>query len=192
MGNISGDRGTQIFVSPQEFKASQEYQPNAKLPATYSPSLQRPAHRKLHKNKEDEELHAGSWGRNNAAQLEASIAVHKMSPWTKYKKIITLLDLAGEVIVSRKKGTLEMVGVKSVDKDTEKETLQWLRKLQHPNTVTALEAFSTESVLYVVYEEMHLPLENIVRSTAFPSSKEIATIMGQVRDTLRSLVAVRD
>ena len=187
MGTVSGDRGTQIFISPQEFKASQEYQTSAKLPATHSPSLQRLHHKKLHKNKENKEL-VGSSGRNK--QLEATLAVHKMSPWTKYKKIITLLDLAGEVIVSRKKGSLEMVGVKSVYKESENETLQWLRKMRHPNTVTALEAFSTESVLYVVYEEMHLPLENIVRSTAFPSSKEIGTIMGQVRDTPRSIVAI--
>ncbi|KAM4067820.1 kinase [Hirsutella rhossiliensis] len=188
MGSVGGDRGTQIFVSPQELKASKEYQSNSLLPTAPFSNLPILAPNKLQKKREEKaQPHVGISTKNNAAQSEGTLAVQRVSPWTKYKKIITLLDLGGEVIVSRKKGSLDMVGVKSVKKDKENETLEWLRKLRHSNNIAALEVFSTESALYVVYEEMHTPLEHIVRSTAFPSSKEIGIILGQILDGLMCL-----
>jgi hypothetical protein len=54
------------------------------------------------------------------------------------------------------------------------------RQLQHRNIVTALEAFTTDSGLYIILEHMPLSLEWIVRSPAYPDERQLAAILGQV------------
>jgi hypothetical protein len=60
------------------------------------------------------------------------------------------------------------------------ETLHVYRQLDHRNIVTALEAFTTDSRLYIVLEHMPLSLEQIVRSPAYPNERQLAAILGQV------------
>lgn len=181
MAETNGDRATRMFVSPQEYEEGTPQK--SRNPPVSPANLRMQAPSKLHKNRE--KVHpAGpsSTAPSHGRSFDETVPVHKKLPWEKYKKLVTLLDLGGEVIVARRKGSLEMVGVKEVPQGLETETLQWLRKLRHPNITIAIEMFSTASRLYVVYEEMHLPLEHIVRSAAFPSSKQIGTILGQVRE----------
>lgn len=169
-----------MFISPQELHASKGCQSDSKVSQTHhtdGPITNKLQRKKANKDRTD----IGLTGKPNSAEdSEKTLRVYRESPWTQYKKILTMLDLGGEVILSRKKGSLERVGVRTCSKDRESETLTWLRKLRHYNIVATIEVFATEGALYVVNEEMHLPLEHIVRSTAFPGSKEIATIAGQV------------
>ncbi|ODA75786.1 hypothetical protein RJ55_08686 [Drechmeria coniospora] len=186
MGSTGGNRGTHIFVSAQELEASKSPQPDLRLRETPLADLPTPTPHKLHKRKKEKvqpEVKLPVKVKYTESS-ENTFEVHRGSPWIRYKKILTLLDFAGEIIVSRKKASLEMVGVTLINTVKEDETLEWLRKLRHGNIVAAFEAFSTETALYVVYEEMHIPLEHIVKSPAFPSSEEIGTILGQILDGL--------
>ncbi|PVH71509.1 hypothetical protein DL98DRAFT_435014, partial [Cadophora sp. DSE1049] len=47
----------------------------------------------------------------------------------------------------------------------------------HPNIVTALKAFTTNSGFYIVLEHMPLFFEPIVRSPAYPDARQLAQII---------------
>ena len=80
----------------------------------------------------------------------------------------------------RKIPPVKLVHVRAFSIHAAEETLYLHRQLQHRNIVTALEAFTTDSGLYIVFEHMPLSLERIVRSPAYPDERQLAAILGQV------------
>jgi hypothetical protein len=81
------------------------------------------------------------------------------SPWGKYEKIYDV-ELGGPVEVAvRKAPPVELVHVRAFAIQATAKTLHLFRQLQHRNIVTALEAFTTDSSLYIVLEHMPLSLE---------------------------------
>ncbi|KAH6703064.1 kinase-like domain-containing protein [Leptodontidium sp. MPI-SDFR-AT-0119] len=102
------------------------------------------------------------------------------SPWKKYEKFYDV-ELGGPVEVAiRKAAPVELVHVRAFVTQAAEKTLHVYRQLQHPNIVTALEAFTTDSGLYIVLEHMPLSLEPIVRSPAYPDARQLAAILGQI------------
>lgn len=103
------------------------------------------------------------------------------SPWEKYEKIYDV-ELGGPVEVAvRKAPHVELVHVRAFAIQATAKTLHLFRQLQHRNIVTALEAFTTDSSLYIVLEHMPLSLERIIRSPAYPDERQLAAILGQVK-----------
>jgi serine/threonine protein kinase len=102
------------------------------------------------------------------------------SPWKQYEKAYDL-ELAGSVEVAvRKAPPIELVHVRTFLKPGAEKALHMFQQLQHPNIVTALDVFTTDDGLYVVFEPMSISLERIVESPAYPNERQLAAILGQV------------
>lgn len=108
------------------------------------------------------------------------------SPWKKYKKVYDL-ELGDPVEVAvRKAPPVELVHVRAFPKPAVEKTLYMFRHIQNCNIVAALDAFITDDGLYVVLEYMHVSLEQIVRSPAYPDERELAAILGQVSSLIHA------
>ncbi|KAL6406350.1 hypothetical protein AUP68_09140 [Ilyonectria robusta] len=118
------------------------------------------------------------------------LEVRAESPWNYYEKSpITFLDLSGEVIIAQEKTSpKKLVGLRKMSK----ATLTNLQKLRHTNIYFALEAFVANKSTYVVFEEIHLTLEHLVISLAYPSSRQLGTILGQKCDPGDGAIRVAD
>ena len=102
------------------------------------------------------------------------------SPWGKYEKVYDV-ELGGPVEVAIRKGApVELVHVRAFSAEASAKALHLSRQLQHRNIVTALEAFTTDNGLYIVFEYMPVSLERIVSSPAYPDERQLAAILGQV------------
>lgn len=118
------------------------------------------------------------------------VRVALQSPWQKYEKAYGI-EIGGPVEVAvRKLPPVKLVDVRAFSSDASAKTLHMFRQLQHPNLVTALEAFTTDSGLYVVLEHMPISLEQIVRSPAYPDERQLAAILGQVSSIVSVVVTV--
>ena len=94
------------------------------------------------------------------------------------------------IIASEHEAPTKRVGVRKFHRgERDIETLSRFRALRHVNIVAAVEAFIGQEILYVAFEEMHMPLENIVRCPRRPTSNEVGVILGQVRRTLNFVCA---
>ena len=103
------------------------------------------------------------------------------SPWKYYEKIYDL-ELAGRVEVAvRKADPIELVHVRTFTNPGAEKALHRYQHIQHGNIVTALDAFTTDTGLYLVLEAMPISLERIVQSPACPNEGQLAAIIGQVR-----------
>ncbi|ETN44454.1 uncharacterized protein HMPREF1541_10635 [Cyphellophora europaea CBS 101466] len=104
----------------------------------------------------------------------------KESPWKYYEKIYDL-ELAGEVEVAvRKADPNELVHVRTFTSPGAEKALYRYQHLQHANIVTALDAFTTDTGLFLVVEAMPISLERMVQSPAYPNEAQLAAIMGQL------------
>ncbi|KAG9252577.1 uncharacterized protein F5Z01DRAFT_217573 [Emericellopsis atlantica] len=114
---------------------------------------------------------------------------HLGSPWRRYRDVLTLLGMGDEIIIaSEHEAPTKRVGVRKFHRgERDIETLSRFRALRHVNIVAAVEAFIGQEILYVAFEEMHMPLENIVRCPRRPTSNEVGVILGQVLDGLAYL-----
>lgn len=102
------------------------------------------------------------------------------SPWVKYEKVYDM-ELGGPVQVAVRKAPLvELVHVRAFTTHASAKALHLFRQLQHQSIVTALEAFTTDTGLYVILEHMPISLEWIVKSPAYPDDRQLAAILGQV------------
>lgn len=105
----------------------------------------------------------------------------KESPWKYYEKIYDL-ELAGPVQVAvRRRDPVELVHVRTFTNPGAEMALYRYQHIQHVNMITALDAFTTDTGLYVVLEAMPVSLGRIVQSPAYPSEPQLAAILGQVR-----------
>lgn len=113
----------------------------------------------------------------------AGLPVQEGMPWDRYRELVSVLDLGDKVLVaSERTMPMRRVGVRRFPQGQKAENvLSWIRKLRHPNIVAALEVFSTDKILYVVFEEMHISLDYLVRSPWKRTSDEVGVILGQVR-----------
>ncbi|KFZ16912.1 hypothetical protein V501_02011 [Pseudogymnoascus sp. VKM F-4519 (FW-2642)] len=112
------------------------------------------------------------------------IIARKISLWEIYEKVINL-DLNGPVTVAQGKARhAGLVAVRAFPFAAAKKALYMHGRVRHPNIVEALDAFTTETSLYIVLEHMPISLYQIVESAKYPTEPELAAILGQVLDGL--------
>lgn len=94
---------------------------------------------------------------------------------------MSVLDLGDKVLVTSERGRpmCRVVVRKFPQEDTE-NILSWIRRLRHANIVAALEVFSGQKIVYIVFEEMHISLDYLVRTPGKRTSDEVGLIIGQV------------
>ncbi|KAH7109925.1 kinase-like domain-containing protein [Dactylonectria estremocensis] len=136
--------------------------------------------------------HSDGAGNNAPTQGKSSgipLPIRAESPWKYYtKSSIIALDLGGSVIIAKGRPSSEPVGLRRIPKEkATTDALAKLQKLRHTNIYFALEAFVTDKFTYVVFEQMDLTLSHLVISAAYPSSQQLATVLGQILDALAYL-----
>lgn len=176
-----GNRLTECFISPQELATPDTPSSNAlNLPET---SSWRP--KKLRKPSNETTAAPGHTQASHVPKEGNTLPVHQGAPWKQYKRVVGLLDLGDKVFVAREhSSSTNRVGIRRFPRSAkEAETLSWFRDLRHPSIVSALEAFVANKILYIILEEMHMPLGCIIKCPRFPTSDELGVIMGQVNES---------
>jgi hypothetical protein len=104
-------------------------------------------------------------------------------PWSKhYTKVLQWHDLGGDVHLAVQRASPESyVNIREFHGKEAEDALFWIQQIRHKSFVQALEAFATESVLYVVLEEMNITLSHVISCSAYPTPQEVGAILGQVR-----------
>ncbi|KFZ13089.1 hypothetical protein V502_06774, partial [Pseudogymnoascus sp. VKM F-4520 (FW-2644)] len=96
-----------------------------------------------------------------------------------YEKVINL-DLNGPVTVAQGKARhAGLVAVRAFPFAAAKKALYMHGRVRHSNIVEALDAFTTETSLYIVLEHMPISLYQIVESAKYPTEPELAAILRQ-------------
>jgi hypothetical protein len=128
-----------------------------------------------------ESRHSAAW----------DLRARKASPWDFYEKVFNL-DLNGPVTVAQRKAPLSgLVAVKTFSLPAAEKALFMHKRARHDCIVEALDAFTTDTSFHVILEHMPVSLEQIVHGAKYPTERQLATILGQVRQIwhLRSIYA---
>lgn len=109
------------------------------------------------------------------------LRARKESPWDFYEKVFDL-DLNGPVTVAQRKAPLSgLVAMRTFSLTAAEKALFTHKRIRHDCIVEALDAFTTETSFYVILEHMPISLEQIVDSVKYPTERQLAAILGQVR-----------
>ena len=175
----SHSRTTRMWISDHELAIQQAPNKTSRVPGTdcaVAPLKLRKERKVDETNVDGTRLRTPSSGTDSALPLQAG------SPWRRYKAILSLLDMGDKVIVaSERAAPMSRVGVRRFPRgNQDTETLSRLREVRHANIVAALEAFQGQKILYIVFEDMHMPLDHVIRCPRRRTSDEVGTIVGQV------------
>jgi hypothetical protein len=81
-------------------------------------------------------------------------------------------------VASERLSPVSRVGVRRFLYDIEEtKTLSRFRAVRHANVVAALEAFRGPKILYIIFKEMHMPLNHVVLCPRRRTSDEIGMIL---------------
>ncbi|KAG9249630.1 uncharacterized protein F5Z01DRAFT_472174 [Emericellopsis atlantica] len=183
MAQQSHSRTTRMWISDRELAIQQAPNKTSRVPGTdcaVAPLKLRKERKVDETNVDGTRLQTPSSGTDSALPLQAG------SPWRRYKAILSLLDMGDKVIVaSERAAPMSRVGVRRFPRgNQDTETLSRLREVRHANIVAALEAFQGQKILYIVFEDMHMPLDHVIRCPRRRTSDEVGTIVGQILDGL--------
>ncbi|KAL5353547.1 hypothetical protein ACLOAV_001584 [Pseudogymnoascus australis] len=110
-----------------------------------------------------------------------NIIARKESPWDFYEKVLDL-DLNGSVTVAQRKARHSgLVAVRAFPVAAAEKTIYMHGRVRHANMVEAFDAFTTETSFFIVLEHMPLSLDQIVQCAKYPTEKQLAAILKQVR-----------
>ena len=109
------------------------------------------------------------------------IPVKKESPWNTYTDKYGLRLGEWVKVAGKKPSTGEIFAVRSISKSNTEKGLCQIRKLCHENLLTVHEIFDFDSSFYIVSERMHITLDDVIASPAYPEEAELASIIWQVR-----------
>lgn len=173
------NRGTRLYVSDQEIVASQR--------TAGASQTQHNVHKpkplvKLRKGDPAAKQAVDNTGDIRPDGGDAALPLQDGSPWKRYREVLSLLDLGDKVVVAcERSDPRKRVNIRKFPRDeTEAEMLSWFRSVRHANIVNVLQLFAGQKIVYVVLEEMHIPLDFLVRCPRQRSADEVGTIMGQV------------
>ncbi|KAK3934166.1 kinase-like protein [Diplogelasinospora grovesii] len=102
------------------------------------------------------------------------------SPWERYRKVLKWHDLGGDVLLAV--SSKERVNIRVFSEQQAEKSLFWFRQIRHSSFVTALEAFTTNKLLYIVLEEMKITLSHVITCSKYPDRQELGAILGQILD----------
>ncbi len=102
------------------------------------------------------------------------------NPWKKYLAVCDILDFNGKVTLSAQKTDPDkLVNIRLFTDETGR-TFQNYRQLRHENIVIMLESFKHDGKLFVVLEDMALPLKQVVNCPVYPTQRQLVAILRQV------------
>lgn len=110
-----------------------------------------------------------------------NIMARKESPWEVYEKLLDL-DLNGFVTVAQRKARHSgLVAVRAFPIAAAEKALYMHGRVRHANIVEVLDAFITETSFFIVLEHMPFSLDQIVQCAKYPTERQLAAILLQVR-----------
>ncbi|KAH7111363.1 kinase-like domain-containing protein [Dendryphion nanum] len=103
------------------------------------------------------------------------------SPWRSYERIHQLRLGVGDRIhvAERKSPPFDIVTVRSWPGPHIEDKLHMLQQIQHPNFVSAFDAFDLEQSLCIVFEHMPISLQ-YVADNPYINELRLASVLGQV------------
>ena len=105
-----------------------------------------------------------------------NIIARKESPWEIYEKVLDL-DLNGSVTVAQRKARHSgLVAVRAFPVAAAENALYMHGRVRHANIVEALDAFTTETSLFIVLEHMPISLDQIVQCVKYPTERQLAAM----------------
>jgi len=104
------------------------------------------------------------------------------SPWDRYKEVLDLEHLDNSVTVAERKAPQHgLVAIKMFLSAAAEKALERHQRVKHENIVDVLEAFTTDTSLYIVLEHLPISLLQIVEGAKYPTEWQLAAILKQVR-----------
>jgi hypothetical protein len=118
---------------------------------------------------------------NSGVRAHEYIMIKEGSPWRSYERIYQLrLGVGDRVnVAERKSPPFDIVTVRSFSGPRIEDKLYMLQRIQHPNFVSAFDAFKFEQSLYIVFEHMPISLQYIA-GNPYINELRLASILGQV------------
>ena len=102
-------------------------------------------------------------------------------PWVCYKEVLRL-DLNGPVTIAEQKAPqYGLVAIKVFPSTAAEKALKRHQHIKHDNIVAVLDAFTTDTSLYIVLEHLPISLKQIVEGAKYPTESQLAAILIQVR-----------
>lgn len=109
------------------------------------------------------------------------LKARKESPWDSYREVLNL-DLNGPVTVAERNSPHSgLVAIKVFPSTAAEMVLYRHQQVKHDNIVNVLDAFTTETSLYIVLEHLPISLMQIVEGPKYPTEQHLAAILQQVR-----------
>ena len=173
------DRGTRMYISDQELPIKRLF---SNVEGSCVQNIACSSKIRKTKDSKQDDIPGDATKTPYTVKTDSQLSTQKGSPWRRYREIMSLLDLGDKVLVASKRDApTHRVGIRrfSHKEDTER-ILSHMRRLRHWNIVEVLEIFSGQKILYVVFEEMHMPLDYLVRSPRKRTSDEVGIVIGQV------------
>jgi hypothetical protein len=112
---------------------------------------------------------------------EKLIPVKHESPWKTYKKGYELkldkyITVAAHLFPHSGK-----VAIKEYARSEAERNLEMLNTVRHVRFIRALELFEWDQTCYAVFEHVFVSLVQVVACPAYPTERQLAAILGQVR-----------
>ena len=104
------------------------------------------------------------------------------SPWGRYKEVLDLENINGSITVAERKAPhYGLVAIKVFPSTAAEKVLERHQRVKHENIVDVLDAFTTDTSLYIVLEHLPISLLQIVEGAKYPTEWQLAAILNQVR-----------
>ncbi|KAH8695678.1 hypothetical protein BGW36DRAFT_299556 [Talaromyces proteolyticus] len=106
------------------------------------------------------------------------------SPWDTFTKIYDC-DLAGPLaVVAHRARPSQLFGVRTIRHKDIDQLLHLFESLQHPNVLSALEAYVYDKSLYIFHSDICISLDEIITCDADLDEIQLAAILAQILDGL--------
>lgn len=104
------------------------------------------------------------------------------SPWDGYRKVLDVEHLDNSITVAERKAPHSgLVAIKAFPSATAEKALERHQRAKHEKIVDVLDAFTTDTFLYIVLEHLPISLLQIVEGAKYPNELQLAAILKQVR-----------
>lgn len=168
------------------------YTPDEQLQRSSSPGRNLPlgnspirSSKKRYRASDDEEdpiataeiVKAQAYKRN----LPPDFQVRMGSPWDSYTKVLNVEHLDNSITVAERTAPHSgLVAIKVFPSAVAEKALERHQRVTHENIVDVLDAFTTDTSLYIVLEHLPISLLQIVEGAKYPSELQLAAILKQI------------
>ena len=186
-------RFTAVDFSKAQGEAPPHDTPDEQLQRSSSPGRNLPlgnspirSSKKRYRASDDEEdpiataeiVKAQAYKRN----LPPDFQVRMGSPWDSYTKVLNVEHLDNSITVAERTAPHSgLVAIKVFPSAVAEKALERHQRVTHENIVDVLDAFTTDTSLYIVLEHLPISLLQIVEGAKYPSELQLAAILKQVR-----------